>query len=157
MKKYLAAILATLAIAVATPAHAVQGRFVGSHQTPSCHFRYLDGNPAFSKDEVRYTIRCAVRRWPVPGGYYNGIYLSGLDLALAIARRESGFNWYAANPTSSASGVYQFVSGTWSGQVSGRAELFNKQELNRSVFNARSNVMVAIRYAHGAGWGPWGM
>lgn len=151
MRKYL--IIATMAIALTAPfatpaaAQALDGRYVGPHKTPSCRFRYLDGKEAFSQDEVRYTIRCAVRRWPVPGG---------LDQALYIARRESGFNWNADNPTSSASGVYQFVDGTWAGQVRGRADFLRQQELSRSVWNARSNVLVAIRYAHMAGWGPWG-
>jgi hypothetical protein len=119
---------------------------VGPHTAPSCRFRYYDGRQVFSKFEVRSTIRCAVKRWPVPGG---------LDYALSIARRESGFNWNADNPYSSASGVYQFVSGTWAGQMQNRTDLIKQQDLSRSVWNARSNVLIAIRYAHGAGWGPW--
>lgn len=142
------AISAVVALSLATPAEAGRARYVGRHQTPSCRFRYYDGHVAFSKQEVRYTIRCAVRRWPVPGG---------IDQALYVARRESGLNWYADNPYSSASGVYQFVDGTWDGQMRGRAPFINKQEIQRSVWNARSNVLIAIRYAHMAGWGPWGM
>jgi len=123
-------------------------RFVGAKQVPSCRFQLWDGHLRWTQDEVRYTIRCAVVRWPVPGG---------LDLALCIARRESGFNQFAANPTSSASGVYQFVSGTWAGQISGRAQFVKDQNLGTSVFNARSNVLIAIRYAHMSwSWAPWG-
>ena len=141
-------ILAMFAPTAARAHHKLDGTFRGSHQAPSCIFRYLDGDPSFDKGDVRATIRCAVRRWPVPGG---------LETALYIARRESGLNWNAANPTSSASGVYQFVSGTWYSQVSARRDFIKTQHLSSSVWNARSNVLIAIRSAHGAGWGPWGM
>lgn len=150
MRKIIVLLVAAVSLNVtglAAHAHPLTGRFVGSHQTPSCRFRYLDGNPVFSKGEVASTIKCAVHRWHVAGG---------IEEALCIARRESGLNWYADNPTSSASGVYQFVEGTWVSQVSARAEFVKFQELQRSVWNARSNVMIAIRSAHGAGWGPWG-
>lgn len=36
-----------------------------------------------------------------------------VSLALAIARAESGFVSNAKNPDSSASGVFQFINGTW--------------------------------------------
>ena len=115
---------------------------------PSCRFQYWDGKRNWTQDEVRYTIRCAVVRWSVPGG---------LPLALCIARRESGFQQFAANPYSSASGVYQFVDGTWAGQIAGRAQFVRDQNLGRSVWNARSNVLIAIRYAHMSwSWAPWG-
>lgn len=123
------------------------GKFVGAEQVPSCRFRYFDGMVVFSKAEVRLEIRCAVKRWPVPGGVTE---------ALRIARRESGLNWYAQNPTSSAAGVFQFVDGTWSSTRYRLAEFAQRQELDPSVLNARSNVILAIRSAHGAGWGPWG-
>lgn len=123
------------------------GKYVGPHQIPSCRFRYYDGVVAFSQDEVRRTIACAVRRWPVPGG---------VETAKCIARRESGFNWDAANSKSSASGVYQFVDGTWYSTLSRFAEMVALQELEHAKLNARSSVMLAIRSAHGAGWGPWG-
>lgn len=140
--------LAMFAPAVAQAHHEMDGKFRGSHQTPSCIFRYYDGNPTFDKSDVRATIRCAVRRWAVPGG---------LDMALYIARRESGLNWNADNPYSSASGVYQFVDGTWFSQVSARRDFIKAQHLSTSVWNARANVLIAIRSAHGNGWGPWGM
>lgn len=72
-------------------------------------------------------------------------------------RRESGFNWDAANPYSSAGGVYQFVSGTWASQVSSRRGFINNQHLSTSVWNARSSVLIAIKLAHGCWcWAPWG-
>lgn len=123
------------------------GKYVGPHLVPSCRFRYYDGDVAFSQDEVRMTIECAVRRWPV---------LGGIELAKCIARRESGFNWDAANPRSSASGVYQFLDGTWTSTRSRLSDVVAAQELEADKLNARSSVLLAIRSAHGAGWGPWG-
>jgi soluble lytic murein transglycosylase-like protein len=39
---------------------------------------------------------------------------NGIDLpTCAIVQRESGFNPTAENPTSTASGLYQFIDGTW--------------------------------------------
>lgn len=35
------------------------------------------------------------------------------DVAVAIARCESGLDPYAANPNSTAKGIYQFLDGTW--------------------------------------------
>jgi hypothetical protein len=141
---------ATALLIGASPSTAYQldGRYIGHRKVPSCVFRYLDGHVSFSQDEVRDTIACAVKRWPVPGG---------VDYALAIARRESGFNWDADNPYSSASGVYQFVDGTWSAEVTRYRDLIDKQHLSTSVWNARANVLVAIRLAHGCScWSPWG-
>lgn len=49
------------------------------------------------------------------GQLVDGIVVcNGRDLpTCGIVRRESGFNPRAKNPTSSASGLYQFINGTW--------------------------------------------
>lgn len=140
-------LIATTATPASAQSHRLSGRSIGAKQTPSCVFRYREGSAHFSKNEVRSTIRCAVKRWAVPGG---------LNTALYIARRESGFNWFAANPTSSASGVYQFVDGTWASQIAARSDFVRTQHLSRSVFNARSSVLIAVKLAHGCWcWTPW--
>jgi len=72
--------------------------------------------------------------------------------ALAIAQRESGLAWYAVNPSSGAAGVYQHLPQYWKARVLSYPAL----RLGPSVFNARSNILVAIRMAHSGGWGPWG-
>ena len=145
MMKTVAAI--ACAIALLAPLSASAGEVVGPARTPSCRYRYLDDRVQFSAWEVQRTIRCAVHRWDVPGG---------VGLALCIAERESHFAWFADNPTSSASGVYQFVAGTWAGATSHYSRFMRWQEIGRSVWNARSNVLIAIRIAHDSGWGPWG-
>lgn len=94
------------------------------------------------RDAVRRLIRCAVRRWPVPGGARK---------ALAVARCESGL-WPWADGGESE-GVFQHLRWYWPA----RYALYTKPrwELGDSVFNARANVIVSIRMAHRGGWGPW--
>jgi hypothetical protein len=109
----------------------------------ACRFQYLDGHVHWSVKEVKLTITCAVKRWPV-----------SLDTALYIADRESGFHQFAYNP-SGCSGVYQWAGGTWASVLGDFPPLYKR--LGHSVWNARSNVMYAVKYAHNRGWSPWGM
>jgi len=74
--------------------------------------------------------------------------------ALSIAWRESHYQPGAQNPYSSACGVYQFVSGTWSAVV--RLYLYGHALGPVSCTNGRMNVFLAMRYVRHGGWGPWG-
>jgi soluble lytic murein transglycosylase-like protein len=64
----------------------------------------------------------------------------GIDSAapMCIARLESGFNQYSKNRSSSAAGVFQYLSGTWRSTDEGRA--------GGSVYDAELNVKAAIKY-----------
>lgn len=109
----------------------------------TCRYRHHEGGPAFSNREIRLTIVCAAERW-------------GVDVtkAVAVASCESGLNEYARNPYSSASGVWQFISSTWSSVKDRFAEFRRRWELRASVFNGRANAILGVRVAVG-GWGPW--
>jgi hypothetical protein len=97
----------------------------------------------WTETEVKQTIRCAVERWPVPGG---------VSYALAIADRESSFYQRAENP-SGARGIYQFMPRTW--DVLRRRFPGVARVTADNPFYARANVLLAIRTAHAFGWGPW--
>lgn len=60
------------------------------------------------------------------------------EAPLCIAKKESGFNPSSRNPKSSASGVFQYIAGTWKATDEGKAGL--------SVFNADANIKAAIKY-----------
>lgn len=107
----------------------------------ACRFQLYDGKPGWTVEEVKRTVHCAVRRWPV-----------SLDTALDIARRESRFRQYAYNP-SGCSGIYQWAPSTWSSVLNDFPPLY--AVLGHGVFNARSNVMYAVKYAHNRSWSPW--
>jgi hypothetical protein len=126
---------------IAGQAHASQ-RESWRHET--C--RYQGAAPrSWTRWEVKATIRCAVDRWPV-----------SLSTAMYIAHRESGFYARAYNPSSGASGVYQWLARYWPGvRANYNRHVIFKMRVSDYVFNARSNVLTAIRYAHYSGWGPW--
>lgn len=73
------------------------------------------------------------------------------DLLVAIASRESGLDPFAANPTSSARGLYQHILSYWAG----RAAAY----LRRSWFkvwpvpwwNARAQTIVTVRMMRATG------
>ncbi len=145
-------LVATLIAGASTsPAHAQgQGPCSGwfSNVRPDMnHNGVIDANDrARVHHKVEHLIACAVRIWPVAGGVYY---------AQAIAERESSMWPWAQNVSSLCSGVYQDVLSLWSGRVQ---RYWDPDWFWRtpSVFNARANVIVNIRLAHDAGWGPWG-
>jgi hypothetical protein len=69
---------------------------------------------------------------------YSKLYGISPETPLCIARLESGYNQFSKNKSSSASGVFQYLSGTWRGTDEGRSGL--------SVFDAEANVKAAIKY-----------
>jgi hypothetical protein len=140
MKKLtLTAIAAVLVLAVATPAQA-------AWRNDECRYQYVDGHANWSQQEVKLTILCATHKFGV-----------STSTALYVARRESGLNQFADNPTSSAAGVYQHIQSYWPGRIAAVAAHKPKlKPLGSSVYNARSNVLAAILMASHS-WAPWGM
>ena len=139
MKPILTLVLAiSFALTLNGVAHAA------SYEQPldrACRFQLSDGKAGWTVEEVRKTVHCSVRRWPV-----------SLDTALYIADRESGFHQYAHNP-SGCSGIYQWAPSTWSSVLTNFPPLYSV--LGHGVYNARSNVMYAVKYAHNRNWSPW--
>ena len=90
---------------------------------------------------IKQLIRCAARRWDVPGGAYK---------AIAVADCESNLDPRAVSSSGSYAGLFQQSTQDWPS----RARLYGQG--NRSVLNGRANIIVSIRMAHGAAsWGAW--
>jgi hypothetical protein len=120
------------------------GTATHGHIDPSqCRFARSDGLRGWTDREVRRTIRCAARRWPVAGG---------VGKALQVARCESGFETNAYNSGGYA-GVFQQAIRYWPDRQ--RVYDVERWELRPGVFNGRTNVTVSIRMAHRGGWSPW--
>lgn len=118
---------------LALPAPPAQAAKESSVAAWVCDIDWRDG-----KREVKHLIRCAARRWDVPGGP---------EKALDVARCESGFNPKAYS--SGNAGVYQHAVKYWPD----RAEAYGFPDW--SVYNGRANVIVSIRMAHRHGWDAW--
>lgn len=93
-------------------------------------------------DRVERLIRCAVARWPVPGG---------AAAAIDTARDESGLWPWAYNPGGYA-GVFQQSTRYWPDRA--RRYLRPRWFGGRTPgpLNGRANVLVSVRMAHAAGW-----
>lgn len=91
-----------------------------------------------SRWHLKQLIKCAEERWAVPGGP---------DKAIAVARCESGLRPRATG--NGNAGIYQHRVIYWPD----RADTFGFD--GWSVYNARANIMVAIRMVHRGGWTPW--
>ena len=81
----------------------------------------------YSKEEVQQLIRD-----------YSTRYGINSDTPLCIAKHESGFNQFSKNRHSTASGVFQYLSGTWKSTDEGKTGL--------SVFQADANIQAAVKY-----------
>jgi hypothetical protein len=98
-----------------------------------CDYRWDD-----STFQLKRLIRCAARRWTVPGGPQK---------ALDVAECESNFDPRAYGGGNG--GVFQQRLSYWPA----RARMFGFPGM--SVYNGRANVIVSVRMAHGAGWSAW--
>ncbi len=95
---------------------------------------------------ARAVIRCAVARWPVPGGAKR---------AICIARRESGLNPKAMSPHKLYLGLFQHSAKDWKRRY--RAWTKPSWNLGPSALNARTNAIVTMRMVHAArSWSAWG-
>jgi hypothetical protein len=111
-----------------------------------CRYRNYSGGPAFNRDEIILTIRCGVQHWPVYGGATK---------AIDVAECESGLGQFATS-AGGHQGVYQFAPSTFSGVMGRWSQLWNRWHVRRDAYNARSNILGAIRKASADGWGAWG-
>ncbi len=107
----------------------------GTHASTSVAGIYNGRN--YSREEVQQLIRD-----------YSAEDGISADLPLRIAQCESGFNQFAQNKSSSASGVYQWLNSSWTSQPASQANTV-------SVFDADKNVSAAVwLIAHGQ-TSPW--
>jgi hypothetical protein len=98
---------------------------------------WKDSGRNYSREEVQQLIRD-----------YSAQAGISADLPLRIAQCESGFNQFSKNKTSTASGIFQYLSSTWAGTDQGKIGL--------SVFDAEANVKAAVSYIASRGHAqPW--
>lgn len=93
-------------------------------------------DPAPDKQRVIDLIRATSERYGIQP-----------ELPLAIARCESGYNANAKNRSSTASGVFQYLAGTWANTPEGKA--------GKSVFDVEANIEAAVRHIAKKGTSPW--
>lgn len=91
---------------------------------------------------VDYALRLAAAAFPAVG----------LGELRTVARCESGFDTYNVNPSSGASGLFQFLGSTWRG--SWGAQRFHN--LGFDVFDPVANALAAaFVVTKDGGWGQW--
>lgn len=111
-----------------------------------CRYQTFDGKVGWSNDEVIRTIKCGVDFYKTPGG---------VDRALCYAKHESGYNEFAKNPYSSATGIYQIIDGTWNSIYNKYVSAREFWPVRYNRYNPRSNILMALRHVKSAGWGDW--
>lgn len=122
-------------------------RQIASWRRHECRFARADGRGGFVRWEVKTTIRCAVRKWPVPGG---------VEGAFCIATKESGIAAKRdVNASSGAAGTFQISPDTFRIFAIHHEALFERWRLRVSVNNDRTNVVTGVKIAHEAGWSSW--
>ena len=115
-----------------------------AHHAPGpCGFHRGDDQTV--RRHSRDQIRCAVARWPVPGG---------TDVALCIAKRESGLLPWAESGDGLNKGLFQQHVHYWDGNYEGYTQ--RSWDLPRRILSGRTSTIVSIRMASEIGWGPWG-
>lgn len=129
---------------VQTETRDAENRFGPNWRWRYCKFQSL-GRVVWSRSEVHKTIHCAIEHFPT--SHATADY---------VADRESDYQHDAWNSSSGACGVYQHLSRYWPGRVDAFNGARPRWDLAGSCKDARANILVTMRMAHGDGWGPWG-
>jgi hypothetical protein len=90
-------------------------------------------------------IRCAEKRWPVPGGART---------AICIADRESGLDPTAISSSGRYRGLFQHDKRYWSDRYEQYAR--RAWRLNQHATNGRTNAVVSMRMVNAGSWAAWG-
>ncbi len=115
-------------------------------------YRSLEGSDQhFSVHENQLTVHAAAVKFHVSEGYMT-----------CVVMRESGWNEYAFNPSSAASGLFQHLRRYWYGRVAAYHSAMRNRprlqiRLGASPFNARANTLVSARLialGQTYHWGP---
>jgi len=93
---------------------------------------------------VKDLIRCAAKRWEVPGGAAK---------AICIAKAESGLNPKRASDDGAYLGLFQHSAEAWPDRYD--AWTLKAWELDPRARNGRTNTIVTIRMVNANGWGDW--
>ena len=133
LRHFLTAIMVVMFMSLSSPAQAEDWR------EEEC--RMNRGTSTWTTWDVKQMIRCAVNKWPVPGGF---------DQAIDVASCESGSD-LLDHSTDGYAGTYQQATAYWPGRRA-TARRATGWELQTSVFNPRPNTIVSIRMAHQGGW-----
>ena len=135
-----------LIVAALVAASIIPSTSAHAQEAPCAKIRWKQ--PYYTSHDVRPVkrlIRCAVRRWPVPGG---------VSKALSVARCESSFRPDAVSPAPTNLGVYQHRATYWPARAD--RWLRPRWEISHRWNNARANVIVSVRIAHvGGSWASW--
>ena len=127
------AALATATLLIALPAPS------GLAKQNEVSHRICDYDWRVGTWQLKQLIKCAARRWDSPGA---------ADKAIEIARCESDLNPGAKN--GSYAGLFQQATPYWPE----RSDRWGQPD--RSVYNARANVIVSIRMAASdRSWSAW--
>lgn len=131
MRRALVAALASASLLAGLPV-AAQAEEVPRHV---CDYDWREGTW-----QLKQLIKCAARHWDSPGTPMK---------AVEVARCESDLNPEAYNSGGYA-GLYQQATRYWPD----RADRWGQPD--RSVYNARANIIVSIRMARALGsWSAW--
>lgn len=150
MKKFLAVLVVTGSIFLTAPvAHAsfLNWNTVKLRQSArfgNCKYQTKDGHMGFTDMEVKLTIWCAAKHFGVSA-----------QRAFCYAGNESGFNEFAKNPNSSASGIFQVVDGTWTSWYYRYPDLRKHWRVSFNRFHPRNSALVVMKQVRSSGWGPW--
>jgi hypothetical protein len=132
----------TLSLFAAAPAIASPLHTAAPSVTGPCAL-VREGDEAIQDYSIRL-ITCAADRWPVDGG---------AEVAICIARRESGLIPTASSPTGLYVGLFQHSAADWQR----RFDTWTRPSWNlkENPYNGRTNAIVTIRMANAGGWGAW--